>query len=67
VYELGLAAHEQYDPASAREQGWTNQQNHRNKVVLINKTIGIKLYLSNKTIGIKLYLSKQTIGIKLYL
>jgi hypothetical protein len=48
VYELGLAAHEQYDPASAKEQGWTYQQIHRNKVLLINNTIGIKLYLSTK-------------------
>jgi hypothetical protein len=48
VYELGLAAHEQYDPASAREQGWTNKKIHRNKVELINKTIGIKFCLSNK-------------------
>jgi hypothetical protein len=40
VYELGLAAHEQDDPASAKEQGWTNQQNHRNKVVFVKKTMG---------------------------
>jgi hypothetical protein len=78
VYELGLAAHEQYDPASAREQGWTNQQNHRNKVVFVKQNHGNKVVFvkqnhrnkvvpSNKTIGIKLYLSNKTIGIKLHL